>query len=92
MRIRKLSEFRKRSINAILKNFNYRGKFEGNDLNDGEKSKANSSRGRYIDEIRIEKEGNRKERERERERAEGKIDRKALMKMACTSVDLKRYR
>lgn len=70
MRIRKLSEFRKRSINAILKNFNYRGKFEGNDLNDGEKSKANSSRGRYIDEIRIEKEGNRKERE-ERERESG---------------------
>ena len=65
-------------------------------MNDGEKSKANSSRGRYTDEIRIEKEGNRKERkeerERERERAEGKIDRKALMKMACTSVDLKRYR
>lgn len=70
MRIRKLLEFRKRSINAILKNFNYRGKFEGNDLNDGEKSKANSSRGRYIDEIRIEKEGNRKERE-ERERESG---------------------
>lgn len=70
MRIRKLSEFRKRSINAILKNFNYRGKFEGNDLNDGEKSKANSSRGRYIDEIRIEKEENRKERE-ERERESG---------------------
>lgn len=63
-------------------------------MNDGEKSKANSSRGRYTDEIRIEKEGNRKERkeEREKERAEGKIDRKALMKMACTSVDLKRYR
>ena len=44
-------------------------------MNDGEKSKANSSRGRYTDEIRIEKEGNRKERkeerERERERAEG---------------------
>lgn len=70
MRIRKLLEFRKRSINAILKNFNYRGKFEGNDLNDGEKSKANSSRGRYIDEIRIEKEENRKERE-ERERESG---------------------